>query len=101
LAREAGEQRQAKAGQGQVELCGWASALSAYLAGEALTDRIEESSGEQWRAMDCGPLSTLAPKTRDEDGQDGEHHRAPCVSSLAGSREDRGLVFFIEQFQLM
>jgi hypothetical protein len=40
-------------------------------------------------------------KTRDEDGQDGEHHRAPCVSSLAGSREDRGLVFFIERFQLM
>jgi hypothetical protein len=36
LAREAGE---------QVELCGWASALSAYLAGEALTDRIEESNG--------------------------------------------------------
>lgn len=59
---EAGEQRQAKAGQGQVELCGWASALSAYLAGEASTDRIEESSGEQWRVMDCGPLSTLVPK---------------------------------------
>ena len=51
LAREAG----ADAGQGQVELCGWAFALSAYLAGEALTDRMEESD-------DCGPLSTLAPK---------------------------------------
>ena len=58
-----------RAEQRQVELCGWASALSAYLAGEALTDRMEESSGatvdssgEQWRVMDRGPLSTLAPE---------------------------------------
>ena len=90
MARESG----AEASQGQVELCGWAFALSAYLAVEALTDRMEESNGlvhyPLWRQ-----------KTRDEDGQDGEHHRAPCVSSLAGSREDRGLVFFIERFQLM
>ena len=41
LAREAG-----RAEAGRVELCGWTSALSAYLAGEALTDRMAESNGE-------------------------------------------------------
>ena len=39
--------KQVKAGQGQVELCGWAPALSAYLAGEAV-----DSSGQQWRTME-------------------------------------------------